>query len=675
MSGKYTVNWRLYGDAFDTGLVEITTQSKDHCIINVKETPSELKTFSLNADIIRGHDSGINATISKQIDLYIAGVIMSKKSNPKVLSLCYSAGWCASQEYMTETEAQLVTSLGTTFKQSNITEFPELQYFTGLTEISDHAFFYNTYLTNIILPEGITRLGSYSFHQCLKLRFPNIPDSVVELGSYVFDYCYEFEVIDIPDSITSIGSSCFASCNKLTEIKLPKNLTIIPNSIFNSCNSLKSIKIPDSVIKIENNAFSYCKLLTDITLPKALQYVYYNSFNFCENLVSITLPKSATIKTDTYSTDIAFTGCQKLEAIYVDEDTTGNLYSVDGILFSKLGNQIELVKYPPAKLGNEYIVPEEVTLHNTGCFAEQKFLEKITLSNLSNYIFNNCPKLNEVILTGQITMFPRNSFYGCTGLTSIEIPNTVETIGDSCFSRTGLISIDIPDSVISLGEYCFLGSENLKVIKLSSKLTSLPYYFAKDCSSLTSIDIPDSITSLGYGCFNNTGFSSIPISDVGPNISTNGSSFENCKNLTTVIIPDRLIISSTMFKGCTGLTSIKIPKNITTIPEAFIRDCSSLTSIEFSENITLIDRLSLIGCSSLSSISISRAVAPKLGNSEVFGDGPNGRFPRDYTGRNTYDQGINILYVPAGATGYDTGQWLDPLQDETKCGFTISYTL
>ena len=46
-----------------------------------------------------------------------------------------------------------------------------------------------------------------------------------------------------------------------------------------------------------------------------------------------------------------------------------------------------------------------------------------------------------------------------------------------------------------------------------------------------------------------------------------------------------------------------------------------------------------------------------------------------YTGRNTYNTGENILYVPQGATGYDTNGWLDPLQNAEKCGFTISYTL
>ena len=75
------------------------------------------------------------------------------------------------------------------------------------------------------------------------------------------------------------------------------------------------------------------------------------------------------------------------------------------------------------------------------------------------------------------------------------------------------------------------------------------------------------------------------------------------------------------------------------------------------------------GCSSLTSISFLRATAPSL-DYAVFGEGTY-----NFTGRNTYDTGENTLYVPSGATGYDTGYWLDPLQNAQKCGFTLSATL
>ena len=76
-----------------------------------------------------------------------------------------------------------------------------------------------------------------------------------------------------------------------------------------------------------------------------------------------------------------------------------------------------------------------------------------------------------------------------------------------------------------------------------------------------------------------------------------------------------------------------------------------------------------MGCTSLASITCFPSVAPTVSQAS-FGTGS-----REYTGRKTYNTGENTLYVPAGATGYDTGFWLDPLQNAEKCGFTLSATL
>ena len=70
-------------------------------------------------------------------------------------------------------------------------------------------------------------------------------------------------------------------------------------------------------------------------------------------------------------------------------------------------------------------------------------------------------------------------FSGCTSLTSIEIPNSVATIGDFAFENcTSLTNIVIPNSVTSIGEYAFRG-----------------------CTSLTSIVIPNSVKSIGFNAF------------------------------------------------------------------------------------------------------------------------------------------------------------------------------
>ena len=89
--------------------------------------------------------------------------------------------------------------------------------------------------------------------------------------------------------------------------------------------------------------------------------------------------------------------------------------------------------------------------------------------------------LNEhlIIFDGTVTSLGVNCFYGCSGLTSIVIPDGVTSLGSLCFyGCSGLTSIVIPDGVTSLGDRCFYG-----------------------CSGLTSVTIPDSITSIGNSCF------------------------------------------------------------------------------------------------------------------------------------------------------------------------------
>ena len=85
-------------------------------------------------------------------------------------------------------------------------------------------------------------------------------------------------------------------------------------------------------------------------------------------------------------------------------------------------------------------------------------------------------------------------FSGCTGLTSITIPNSVTSLEIYCFKGcTGLTSITIPNSVTSLGDYCFEDCSGLTNIKMeSSTPPSTSYWFwpFSGCSSLTTVYVP-----------------------------------------------------------------------------------------------------------------------------------------------------------------------------------------
>ena len=84
------------------------------------------------------------------------------------------------------------------------------------------------------------------------------------------------------------------------------------------------------------------------------------------------------------------------------------------------------------------------------------------------------------------------AFYGCSSLTSIEIPNSVKSIDYCAFSDcSDLTSIEIPNSVTSVGDFAFSGCSGLTSIEIPNSVTSIGYSVFSRCSGLTSVTIPN----------------------------------------------------------------------------------------------------------------------------------------------------------------------------------------
>ena len=95
-------------------------------------------------------------------------------------------------------------------------------------------------------------------------------------------------------------------------------------------------------------------------------------------------------------------------------------------------------------------------------------------------------------------------FQDCTELTSVTLPNSVQTIGAECFSKcSSLTSVKLSNSLLSLEEYCFSDCYSLASIVIPESVVDIGRNCFGRCTALTSVTIPESVLSIDRDCFRN----------------------------------------------------------------------------------------------------------------------------------------------------------------------------
>lgn len=136
-----------------------------------------------------------------------------------------------------------------------------------------------------------------------------------------------------------------------------------------------------------------------------------------------------------------------------------------------------------------------------------------------------------VTAIGDYAFYQRNNN---SNISSISIPNTVSSIGNSAFYNcSGLTELIIPNSVVTLGDYAFRYCYNLASITLSNAIISIGNEAFSYCSKLTNVVIPDGVASLDVGAFYSC--SRLKNVTIGKTVSSIGScAFYSCSQLKTV---------------------------------------------------------------------------------------------------------------------------------------------
>ena len=268
---------------------------------------------------------------------------------------------------------------------------------------------------------------------------------------------------------------------------------------------------------------------------------------------------------------------------------------------------------------------------------------KYSVTSIGYYAFYGCSGLTSVTIPNGVTSIGYYAFYGCSGLTSVTIPNSVTSIGHTAFyGCSGLTSVTIPNSVTSIGDVAFSGCKSLTSVTIPNSVTSIGHATFYGCSGLTSVTIGNGVTSIDTealfrGCIslnsiivesgntvydsrNNcnaiieTASNTLIVgcqSTIIPNSVTSIRwwAFEDCSSLTSVTIPNSVTsIGYGAFSECTGLTSVTIPNSVTSIGYGAFSDCTGLTSVTIGNSVTSIEESTFEDCSNLKNVIIGSSV-------------------------------------------------------------------
>lgn len=238
-------------------------------------------------------------------------------------------------------------------------------------------------------------------------------------------------------------------------------------------------------------------------------------------------------------------------------------------------------------------IPEGVTRISEGAFQNTKVSEIVTpysLIEIGRDAFNGCKNLSRVILRERLVKIYDSAFEDCVGLVAIDLPISLEYIGNHCFENTSLQYVKIPSNLCKIKYRAFAftnaffevadgnmaySAENGSLFDKAQQTLIKYYCTQKHCR----IDRPIGLRVIG------------------------SNAFSGCHIMKSIEFSDSIEeIGSFAFYGCQNLEKIVLPKNLKKFKSA--ARCPKLKEVILPEGLTDIDACAFEGCESLERISL-----------------------------------------------------------------------
>lgn len=394
------------------------------------------------------------------------------------------------------------------------------------------------------------------------VRYNDVTYAVVALYDNRYDQ-NKVRTLTLPRTLRHINNDGLSDYRAITDLEIPANVERMGHNVVYNCPQLRRIKVNAEVpptLESLNDEYYYYRII----IPRESFHAYrlVNAWN--NRTVLIGGDEGVTVSTGKIAAgDLGHVVIE--EAGYLQEVNKliieGELNADDWSKIKQMTNLTELD------------------------------LSKALIDEIPYEAFNGRWAIDKVLLPPTLKKIGTYAFQG-TALTSVNIPDNVETIEESAFSQVKqLQEVHLPDSLTSLGRYAFASCRSLRTVKIPTKLKEIPWYAFDGCKSLQSVELHDSITGIGDYAFRNCDLREITLSK--STTWVGGYAFSGNANLSKVTLNEGLIdIWAYAFQN-TAIDTLNCPSTLRNIYNSAFAGCRNLRQINLNEGLTRIERYAL----------------------------------------------------------------------------------